>query len=319
MIRGGILTTAPISRAALLDAGATVSAVASRDADRGRAFVEAHGIERFAGSYEDLLDDPEIDAIYNPLPNALHAEWSARALEAGKHVLCEKPMGRRPAEVEAAFEAADRAGRVLVEAFFWRHHPQVGRALELLRSGAVGEPRLVRSAFSFPLDEARSILLQPDLDGGSLMDVGCYSVNGARVLLGAEPERVYAEQVLDGLGGVDLTTAAVLRFPGGVVATVDCSFRQPERAELEVVGDEGSLVFTDPWHGRATVLELRRGGAVERIAIPEANGYALQIADVEAAFRGEGTPLVDRADALGQARTIAALYDSAARGASVTL
>jgi D-xylose 1-dehydrogenase (NADP+, D-xylono-1,5-lactone-forming) len=319
MIRWGLLSTAAIAKAALLGAGAHVVAVASRDEGRARAYAAAHGIERFVGSYEALLADPGVDAIYNPLPNALHAEWSVRALEAGKHVLCEKPMGRRPGEVEEAFDVAERAGLVLVEAFFWRHHPQVARALALLASGAIGEPRLVRASFSFPLPDGPSILLRPELDGGSLMDVGCYALHGARVLLGAEPERVYAEQVMDGPDGVELTTAAVLRFPGGVLATIDSSLREAERAELEVVGDDGSLVFLDPWHGLDAVLEVRRDGAVERIALPQADGYALQLAQVEAAIRGEAEPLVSRADSIGQARAIAALFRSAELGAPVAL
>jgi xylose dehydrogenase (NAD/NADP) len=314
MIRWGILSTASIAEAALLDAGAHVVAVASRDPERARAYADAHGIGRVAASYEALLADPDVDAIYNPLPNALHAEWSVRALEAGKHVLCEKPMGRRPDEVAAAFDVAERRGLVLVEAFFWRHHPQVARALEILASGVIGEPRLVRASFGFPLEGERSILLRPELDGGSLMDVGCYCLHGARVLLGAEPERVYAEQVGDGAGGVDLTTAAVLRFPGGVLATIDCSFRMAQQDELEVVGSLGSLAFADPWHAREAALEVRLPDGVRRVGVPSANGYALQLADVEAAIRTGSAPLLGREDAVAQARAIAALYRSADTG-----
>jgi D-xylose 1-dehydrogenase (NADP+, D-xylono-1,5-lactone-forming) len=314
-LRWGILSTARISTA-LLDAGSdrVFAAVASRDLARARAFAAEHGIERAHGSYEELLADPEVDAIYNPLPNSMHVPWSIRALEAGKHVLCEKPMSRRPEEVEAAFDVAAREGRVLAEAFMWRHHPQLRRARELVAEGAVGRLRLVRAAFSFPASEP-DIRLRRELDGGGLMDVGCYCVSGCRAVAGAEPERVFAEQVLGG-DGVDVVLAATLRFPDDVLGLVDCGLALAARDELEVVGDEGSLWLDDPWHGRDAVIEVRpHDGEPERIEAGPADAYALELADFEAAARGDREPLLARADAVGQALTIAALYDSAERNA----
>jgi D-xylose 1-dehydrogenase (NADP+, D-xylono-1,5-lactone-forming) len=312
-LRWGVLSTARISDKLLAGGAGRFVAVASRSAARAKAFARERGIERWHGSYEDLLADPEVDAVYNPLPNALHVDWSVRALQAGKHVLCEKPMSRRPEEVERAFAVAEREGRVLAEAFMWRHHPQLERARALIADGAIGRLRLVRAAFSFVAPDPGDIRLQGDLDGGGLMDVGCYCVSGCRALAGAEPERVYAEQATGGRG-VDVALVATLRFPGDVLATIDCGLALAERDELEAVGDAGSLFLDDPWHGREAVIEVRRADrSVERVETGPANSYALEIADFEAAARGERPPLLGRDDALAQARTIAALYASAER------
>ncbi len=314
----GLLSTARINDA-LLGSGsdARFVAVASRSLPRAQAYAAEKGIERAHGSYEALLADPEVDAIYNPLPNSMHVPWSIRALEAGKHVLCEKPMSRRPEDVEAAFDAAQRAGRVLAEAFMWRQHPQLARAGELISDGAIGRLRVVRAAFSFTLRDQTDIRLSRELDGGGLMDVGCYCVSGARALTGAEPERVYAEQILGG-DGVDVALVATLRFPGDVLATIDCGMSYAAHDELEAIGDDGSLFLDDPWHGREAVIEHRRGdGCTDRIETGPANSYALELADFAAAVRGERDPLLGRADAVAQATTIAALYRSVEQGVPV--
>ena len=315
-LRWGILSTANITDK-LLDSGTDQEfvAVGSRDGARAEAYAREKGIARAHGSYEALLADPDVDAIYNPLPNALHVEWSIRALEAGKHVLCEKPLSRRPDEVDRAFDVAEREGRVLAEAFMWRHHPQVGRARELLDAGAIGDLRIIRAHFAFKAADPDDIRLQAELDGGGLMDVGCYCVSGCRTLAGAEPERAYAELVSGG-HGVDVSLAATLRFPGDVLAHFDCGLSYPGGSLLAAAGTEGSFALADPWHGNDAVIELRRAdGSVERIDAGPANSYALELADFEAAVRGESSPLLGRDDALGQARTIAALYTSAERNA----
>ncbi|MEN3283817.1 MAG: hypothetical protein V7607_4957 [Solirubrobacteraceae bacterium] len=313
-LRWGILSTANITNK-LLDSGHDQQfvAVGSRDLGRAQAFASEHGLARAHGSYEELLADPEVDAIYNPLPNSLHVEWSIKALEAGKHVLCEKPMSRHADEVERAFDVAEREGLVLEEAFMWRHHPQLARARELLAAGDVGELRVIRAAFAFNAPDPDDIRLQADLDGGGLMDVGCYCVSGCRALAGAEPIRAYAEYVPGGQGGVDIVLAATLRFPGDVIAHFDCGVSYLGGDHLEAVGSHGSLFLDDPWHGREAVLELRRNGTVARIEAGPANSYALELADFEAAVRGEHPPLLTRADAVAQARAIEALYTSAER------
>ncbi len=209
-VKWGIVSTAQINRLVIPPAQASekcdLIAVASRDSDRAEAYAREWGIERSYGRYEELLEDPDVEAVYISLPNSLHCEWSIRAVEAGKHVLCEKPLSRRAAEVEAAFDAADRAGRLLMEAFMWRHHPQTQKLTELVRDGAVGAPRVIRSSFSFTIaDDPANVRLLSELDGGALMDVGCYCVNASR-LLGGEPRRTSGAQVL-GPGGVDVLFA----------------------------------------------------------------------------------------------------------------
>jgi D-xylose 1-dehydrogenase (NADP+, D-xylono-1,5-lactone-forming) len=321
MTKWGIISTAHINRLVLAGARESdlvdVVAVASRDRSRAEAYARENGIERGYGSYEDLLADAEIDAVYISLPNSLHVEWSVRALEAGKHVLCEKPLDRRPEEVERAFDAADRAGRILMEAFMYRHNPQTAKVRELLAEGAVGTLRVVRSSFSFGLDDPENVRLASHLDGGALMDVGCYCVSGSRLLAG-EPETVYGVQVV-GASGVDVLFAGMLSFPSEAVAHFDCGFILHDRDELEIVGDEGALFLDDPWHARTPVIELHRDDGVETIALEPVDSYRLELENMSAAIAGEADPLLGRSDAVGQARTIAALYRSAEEGAPVVL
>jgi predicted dehydrogenase len=314
-VRWGILSTAHINRLVIPGAQASPAidlvAVASRARARAEAYAAEWGIPRAHGSYEELLADPELEAVYVSLPNALHCEWSIRALEAGKHVLCEKPLSRDPAEVEDAFDAAERAGRFLMEAFMWRHTPQTARLRELVADGAIGELRLVRSAFSYSLYDEANIRLRTDVDGGALMDVGCYCVSGSRLLAG-EPELAFG-RALVGPTGTDTVFTGTL-VAGDVVCQFDCGTALPERDELEAVGTEGSLFLDDPWHGRTPVIELRRDGGVERIEPAFADPYRLELENLSAAIRGGEEPLLGRADALGQARALAALTRSAAAG-----
>jgi xylose dehydrogenase (NAD/NADP) len=321
-VRWGILSTARINCAVIPPAHASpkveLLAVASRDEARAAEYARTWEIPRAYGSYEELLADPEIEAVYISLPNGLHCEWSIRALEAGKHVLCEKPLSRRAAEVEEAFDVADRAGRFLMEAFMYRHNPQTVRLRELVDGGAIGELQLVRAAFSFALSDEANVRMRPELEGGALMDVGCYCVSGSRLLAG-EPERVYGEQLV-GPTGVDVRFHGTMRFPGGVVAHVDCGMVMPLWDELEAVGTEGSLFLDDPWHCRTPAIELRRPDGVERIAVePVADSYALELENLSDAIRGRGEPLLGRADAVGQARAIEALYRSAETSEPVSL
>jgi predicted dehydrogenase len=317
----GIISTAHINRLVLAGARESdqvdVIAVASRDQARAEAYAREQGIERAYGGYEALLADDDVEAVYISLPNSLHVEWSIHALEAGKHVLCEKPLDRRPEEVERVFAAADRAGRILTEAFMWRHNPQTAKLVELVGGGAIGDLRLVRSAFSFSLEDAENVRLAADLDGGALMDVGCYCVSGSR-LLGGEPQSVSGEQVT-GPSGVDVLFAATMRFPGDVIAHFDCGFVMPDRDELEVVGTGGALFLDDPWHARTPVIELRSDDGVEEIVLLPQDSYRLELENVGDAIAGRAPLLLGREDAVGQARTIEALYRSAAEGAPVTL
>jgi predicted dehydrogenase len=203
---------------------------------------------------------------------------------------------------------------VLAEAFMWRHHAQARKLQELVAAEAVGPLRMIRSAFSFDIfakpDRAGDVRLQADLDGGSLMDVGCYCVSAMRLLAG-EPEAVAAHQVLGG-DGVDVRLSATLRFAGDVLGVLDCGFDMVPTAFLEVVGTKGSLFLGDPWHSRSTRIEIRRPGGKEVVEVPPGDPYAAELADFAAAVRGERPHPFGRADAVGQARAIAALYDAAA-------
>src|SRR5882724_658731 len=320
-VKWGIISTADINRKVIPGAHASpkvdLVAVASRDQARADAYAKTWEIERAYGSYEALLADPKIEAVYISLPNTMHCEWSVKALEAGKHVLCEKPLSRHTAEVEAAFDAAERTGRLLSEAFMYRHNPQTKRVKELVDEGAIGELRLVRSAFSYSLYDEDNIRLRTDVEGGALMDVGCYNVSGSR-LFGGEPERVWGEAWF-GPTGTDWVFTATMRFPGDVIATFDCGTAMPERDELEAIGSEGSLFLDDPWHCYVPVIEHRRDGKVERIELEPADSYRLELENVSDAIRGEGELLLGRDDAVGQARTLEALYESATNGKPVSL
>jgi predicted dehydrogenase len=316
----GLLSTARINDKFIAGVAesreSAVLAVASRDGARATQYASERGIERAYDSYEALLADPDVDAVYISLPNSLHLEWTSRALEAGKHVLCEKPLSRREADVRAAFDLAERHDRLLMEAFMWRHHPQTARLVDLVTSGAIGPLRVIRAAFSFHFEDAADVRLSAGLDGGSLMDVGCYCVSAARLLAG-EPELVSGTQVRGG-DGVDVTFSGWMRFAGDVIAHFDSGLILDDRFDLEVVGEEASLFLPDPWHCLTPRIELRRAHATELIEVPAGNPYGLEADNLAAAIRGEGVPLLGRTDAEGQARAIEALYASADSGAPVS-
>ena len=315
-MKWGIVSTADINRKVIPGAHASekveLVAVASRDQARADAYAREWEIPRAYGTYEALLADPEIEAVYISLPNSMHAEWSIKALEAGKHVLCEKPFTRHPEEVDAAFDTAERTGRLLSEAFMYRHNPQTTWLTDLVAGGAIGELRVIRAAFSFGLYDVDNIRLRTDVDGGALMDVGCYCVSGSR-LLGGEPVAAHGEAWV-GPSGTDWTFGGLLRFPNEVLATFDCGTALPNRDELEAIGSEGSVFLDDPWHCVNPVIELRRDGDVERIELEREDSYRLELENVSDAIRGEADLLLGREDAMGQARTLESLHDDALRG-----
>jgi predicted dehydrogenase len=322
-VKWGIISTADINRLVIPPAKASpkvdLVGVASRTQERADEYAAKWGIPRGYGSYEALLADPEIEAVYISLPNTMHTEWSVKSVEAGKHVLCEKPFTRHPEEVTEAWDAADRAGKLLSEAFMYRHHPQSKRLRALVEEGAIGELRLIRSVFSYSLYDADNIRLRTDVEGGALMDVGCYCVSGSRLAAGAEPESVYGAAWF-GPSGTDWVFTGVMRFPGDVLATFDCGTAMPNRDELEVVGSEGSLFLDDPWHANEPVIELRhRDGSVDRIEVEDANSYQLELENVTDAANGEAEPLLGREDAMGQARALSALHSSAESRQPVSL
>ncbi len=320
-VKWGIISTADINRKVIPGAHASpkvdLVGVASRDDARAAEYAKQWEIPRSYGSYEALLADPEIEAVYISLPNTMHCEWSIKAVEAGKHVLCEKPMTRHTDEVVAAFDAADKAGRLLSEAFMYRHNPQTKKVSELVAGGAIGELRVVRSVFSYSLYDEDNIRLRTDVEGGALMDVGCYNVSGSR-LVGGEAEHVFGEAWF-GPSGTDWVFSGTLRFPNNVIGLFHCGTALPEQDELEVIGSEGSLFLDDPWHCNVPVVELRTASGVERIEVAQQDSYRLELENVSDAIRGEGELLLGRADAVGQARTLEALHASATDGKPVTL
>ncbi len=323
-VKWGIVSTAHINR--LFLAGARESpdveilAVASRDQTKAEQYARDNSIERAYGSYEAILNDPDVEAVYISLPNSLHIDCTISALEAGKHVLCEKPLSRHTTDVERAFDTAESNDRLLMEAFMWRHNPQTRRLSELITQHAVGRIRIIRAAFGFVASDPQNVRLDPKLDGGALMDVGCYCVSGARLIAG-EPERVAGEQALGGEDdGVDVAFAGVMRFKDDVTAHFDAGLALASQDLLEVVGDEGTLRLTDPWHCRQAGIDvIRFDNPIEHIEFEPTNSYRLEAENMSVAIRGEAQLLLGREDAVGQAKAIEALYRAADTGQTVSL
>ncbi|MEO8564754.1 MAG: Gfo/Idh/MocA family oxidoreductase [Betaproteobacteria bacterium] len=282
-LRIGILGAAKIAR--LFAEGVRASrkvvlaAVASRDADRATAFARDTGVSVVHPSYQVLLDDPEIDAIYVPLPNNLHAAWSIRAADAGKHVLCEKPLAATAAEAREVFEAARKNGVYVVEAYPYRAQPQTLKIRELLTGDAIGRLQLIQASFGFPLTDSANIRMDPALAGGALMDAGSYPVSFVRTVTGTKPTRVFAiSRWAD--SGVDLTTLATLEFPNGLLAQISCSFATARHRHAFIAGDAGSIsttYFNDTSAAFPPVLEVKRGtgwdAQYEVIETAASNGF----------------------------------------------
>ena len=325
-LRFGVLSTARIGLERFIPAARVstlgeVAAIASRDLARAQAAAQEKDIPRAHGSYEDLLADREVDAVYIGLPNALHKEWTIRAAEAGKHVLCEKPVARRLAAAEAMALACQSAGVIYMEAFMYRHHPQHDRVRELLAKRVIGEPRIIRASFCFYLRQAEgNIRSSSALEGGALMDVGCYAVNVCRYLFEAEPVEVTALGRIDSQFGVDMTFAGLLRFPRDRIGVIDSSFDVTSGGRYEVSGQYGSIVvdraFT-PGDGPVTVQVNAAGGH----RVEEVNGinqYALEVDHFARSVR-QGRLLPPAENGVSNARVIEALYRSADEGRTVTL
>jgi len=326
-MRWGILGPGRIARSFLtgLAGSATEHAVAvgSRDLDRARAVADDFDVPRAYGSYADLLADDTVEAVYVALPNALHAQWSDAAARAGKHVLCEKPLGRSAAEAEAMFGVARECGVWLMEAFMYRFHPRTLALAELVARGEVGEPRLVRASFGFTVSDTANVRMSADLAGGALMDVGCYPVNAARMLAGPVTGVTAAARWAE--TGVDVTLAGTLDHAAGALSQVACSLASSHHNAVQLVGTEGVVdlpsAFT-PAPDRPSVLvhtSGARGGERREIRFHPVNQYTLE-AEGFAALVAAGPeaaadlPQMPLAESLDNATTIDALL-SAARGA----
>ncbi|HEY1349111.1 MAG TPA: Gfo/Idh/MocA family oxidoreductase [Ktedonobacteraceae bacterium] len=320
-VRWGVLSLANIALKRVIPAFASsesdmLVAVASRSVQRARdLFVERPDV-RIYGEYQSLIDDPEIEAIYNPLPNSLHAEWTIKALMAGKHVLCEKPLAVTVEEGASMIEAARTSGKLLMEAFMYRFHPQTIWSLEQIHSGRLGAVKVVRASFSFnimfPL-RSNNIRLQASLAGGSLMDVGCYPVNFCRAVYGRPPMAVAARAYATEEGAVEHATSAVLDFGEGRFGLIDSCFSLPTRQLVEVVGEQGSLSIPVPFvtgvHETEVVLALE--GQTIHQKISPADAYRLEVEHFGACVRAGSTPAFSLDETLENLATIEAIYQSA--------
>lgn len=311
----GILGTGMIARkfAAELPSSRTgiLEATASRTASSATAFAHHHGGRAIAG-YDTLLADPAVEAVYLSLPNGLHHDWAVKALRAGKHVLCEKPLARNVAEAEAMFQVAEQEGRLLVEAFMYRAHPLIQRLIRLVRTGGIGDLRLMRTNFTFSRaaspDDAR---YDPAQGGGSLMDVGSYCVNFARALAGAEPIAVHAAAHQHALG-VDDYAVGTLTFPGGFLVTFTCGMTVASDPGTYLAGTEGQIAIEAFWYARDGFALKRTDGTIEKHESPEAEPvYAMEADAFAAAARGQSPPWISREDTLGNLRVLDALRESA--------
>jgi predicted dehydrogenase len=317
-VRIGCLGAARIAPAALLKPARAskevdVTAVAARDGERARAFAAKHGIPVVHDSYDALLADPDVDAIYNPLPNGLHALWTIRALEAGKHVLCEKPFTANTAEAERVAAAADGAGLVVMEAFHWRYHPLAARMVDIVNGGELGQVRNIETAMCFPLLKRGDIRWQLDLAGGALMDAGCYAVHMLRTLAGTEPEVVSAEAKLRS-PGVDRVMRADMRFPDGRTGRIITSMWSSTLLKMaaRVEGDSGVLKVFNPvapqYFHRLTV-DAGRKKRHERV--DGGSTYSYQLAAFAAAVLRGAPTLTPPADSVANMRVIDDIYRAA--------
>ena len=309
----GLIGASRIAASALIPAfahaqDATAHGVAARDAIRARAYAQEHDLPRAYPDYRALLDDPQIEAVYISLPNSEHREWTLRALEAGKHVLCEKPLALDAREAGELAAAAGAAGRVLLEAFMWRFHPQVERALAL--RSELGELRNIGASFSFTLPPGGDIRWDPALGGGSIYDVGCYTVSAARTFSGLEPLRAVALAEYS-LSGVDHRMNALLEFPGGLRASLDCAFSQPFRQQVWLVGETGTLTLEAPFVPGDAPRLLHNSAEV---AVEAADPYTRMVEHFVRAARGDEALRYPPQEAVQQARVLDALLATGRSG-----
>ena len=319
----GLLSTANINRSLINPLTASkrtrLLAVASRSIPSAETYARKWNIPRAHGSYEALLADPEIDVIYNSLPNHLHAEWTIKALHAGKHVLCEKPFALTLAEVDAMSQAARETGKVLAEAFMYRHHAQTLKVKEIVDSGLLGKLQLIKGVFTFTISREGDIRLQKETGGGSIWDVGCYPISFARMIVGAEPVEVFGWQVT-GQSGVDESFIGQMRFENGVHAQFDSGFRSPFRTMIEIVGTEASLSVPSPFKpGKTTEIYLSHSEKQEKIKINSNELYLGEVEDMCNAITQKKLPRISHKDSRGNISTILALLESAKTGKIVPL
>lgn len=317
-LRWGILSTARINRSlipAIRGGGRSeLTTVASRTLDKARDYAREWKIPRALGSYEALLADPDIDAVYNPLPNHLHVEWTVRALEAGKHVLCEKPLALTVEDVDRVADACRRTGKAAAEAFMYRHHPMTHAVQAFVASGRLGRITLYRGAFTFQLTRELDVRLDAAMGGGALWDVGSYPVSYANLIAGGHPVEVIGLERVH--HGVDMEFAGLMRYGDGSVAQFDCGFAGPFRTEMEVVGTGGTLRIHRPFKTdeRSRLEFTSASDLTEDVPFPADTAYSGEVADMEAVALDGAAPRVTLDESRRTVRTIVALYESARSG-----
>ena len=323
VLNWGLLSTANINRALIPPLRASkrnqLVAVASRTKASADQYASEWKIPQAYGSYEELLAAPEIDVIYNPLPNHLHAEWTIKAVEAGKHVLCEKPLALRVEDVDAVKAAAQKHGRIVAEAFMYRHHPQTLKVLDLVREGTLGALKLIRGSFTYVLSRESDVRNQPELGGGSIWDVGCYPISFARTLVGEEPVEVFGWQVI-GPTGIDETFVGQMKFANDIYMQFDSSFVTHFNNYMEIVGNQGILDIPEPAKPRTEEkIYLTRGDQREAIEFKSDMLYLYEVEDMADAILLGREPRISLEDSRGNIRTILALLESAKTGEPVKL
>lgn len=332
-LRWGILGTASIAPALVSALGeserSTLVAIASRNLRKAEDFALSYTIPRFYGSYEELVDDPSIDVLYIPVPNKMHGEWTVRALTAGKHVLCEKPLVTSLREFELVESTSRTTGLTVVEAFMSLHHPQAARAKELLGSGVIGQPRLVEGRFGYglPLGERDNIKLRADTDGGSFWDVGVYPNSYINYLLGTPPASATAAKV-SRIGGVDTGFAGQLIFPDGIIGQIWSSLETFFQQGVRVIGEDGVIDIPVPWMpgmtdrthvGEDTHITVTTDSGTETICFPASNPFLAEVVALENQVLDGAPPVVSLAQSRAFLQSALALQEAAATGRAIAV
>lgn len=324
-VKWGVLGCAAFAKSTAIPAmlradGVELTGIASRSREKAEAFAREFGFKKSYGSYEELLADPEIEAVYNPLPNGMHPEWTIKTALAGKHSLVEKPFAANVAEAQAVAETVKQQKVKVMEAFMWRFHPMHLRARQLIREGALGPVQFVRSAFTFTITRGPNVRLDADLAGGGLMDVGCYCISEARFLFEDEPTRVYARADYDEEYHVDMLASGLLEFPNGRRATFDCGFALPYRCDYEVVGSKGRIYCPNAiLPGDHAELKIEIGGKTDRETFQGVNQWALEFEHLSKCIVEDTRPAYDTEDAIKQQKVIDAIYRSTRSGQPETV
>jgi len=312
-IRWGVLSTANIGEFQVIPAiqqsrNSIVTAVASRDLERAKAFASRLNIAKAYGSYPELLADPDIDAVYIPLPNDQHFTWGMRCADAGKPLLCEKPLTLNATEAQQLADAFAKRGLPLAEAFMYRFHPQTEQVKTMIQSGAVGDLRLVQATFNFVIGNEDNIRLQKGMGGGALYDIGCYCLNAMRYMTGEEPAHIEADANFGAQSQVDESLVGIVRFPSGVLGHFDCSFRSHFTQTYEIRGTKERILVESAFRPDVVneVLIRRWGadGSYEQIKVDNPNQYTLMVEDFADALLNKRSPRFPIQDSIANMRAI---------------